>query len=181
MFNFDCGYNNLIEDMKTMARREGGNVIKINEVLEPDVHNSCYRIKADILYCKNANNLIAREDAYQDSITKCKFPANPGYALLYVYRIEQPDGYERAYNLHLNDSVLCRVTKYCKQEIKLYKKGVNSLWAETEARDSIKMDVKFGEEYFLKCSLKMGIIIGRPDLEFIPKEEGRFEYENLKQ
>jgi hypothetical protein len=180
VFSTGCGYDDLVMAAKAAARKVGGNVVKITQVSEPDVHNSCYRLKADILYCKNIGFITAKLSAIQDSITKTKFPVNPNYALLYVYRTEQPEGYERGYNLHLNDSVICRVNKYCKQEIKLYKKGMNALWAETEVRDSVLIDVKFGEEYFLKCTLKMGIIIGRPDMELIPKEEGRYEYEHAK-
>ena len=178
VFNYDCGYNNLVDDAKAAARKVGGNVIKITEVLEPDIHNSCYRIKANILYCKNMEYFESIINSVNDSITRSKFPEDPDYAILYVYRTAQPDGYERGYNLHLNDSVICRINKNCRQEIKLYKKGLNALWGETEARDSAVINVKFGEEYFLKCTLKMGILIGRPDMELMPKELGRFEYEH---
>lgn len=179
VFSADCGYDDLIRDAKTAVRKAGGNVLKVTEVLEPDVRNSCYRIKANMLYCPNITKVTARLNAVEDSITKSKFPDNPNYALLYIYRPEVPDGYLREYNIHLNDSILCRVKNDSKYEIKLYKKGINAVWAETEARDSVLMNVKFGQEYFLKCTLKMGIIIGRPDMELIPKEQGRYEYEHV--
>ena len=180
VFSTDCGYDELIKDAKAAARKVGGNVLKITQVLEPDVRNSCYRIKANILYCNNLTYLTTRLAIVEDSITKSKFPDNPNYALLYVYRPEIPDGYYREYNIHLNDSIICRIKNNTLYQIKLYKKGVNALWAETEARDSVLIDVKFGEEYFLKCTLKMGVIIGRPDMELIPKEQGRYEYEHMK-
>ena len=179
VFTYDCSYDDLIEDAKTAARKAGGNVVKITEVQEPDVRNSCYRIKADILYCKNFNYITARINTTEDSITKSKFPDKPDYALLYIYRPEIADGYSREYNIHLNDSVICRIKNNSNYEIKLRKKGINAIWAETEARDSVLVNVKFGEEYFLKCTLKMGVIIGRPDMELMPKEQGRFEYEQL--
>lgn len=179
VFSTDCGYDELIKDAQKATRKAGGNILKITEVLDPDVRNSCYRIKANIMFCKNISQIEAKMLAREDSITKSKFPNNPQYALLYVYRPEVQDGYLREYNIHLNDSIICRIKNNSKYQIKLYKKGVNALWAETEARDSVVLNVKFGEEYFLKCTLKMGVIIGRPDMELIPKEQGRYEYEHI--
>jgi hypothetical protein len=178
VFLTDCGYDDLINDAQAAVRKAGGNVLKITEVLEPDVRNSCYRIKANILYCTNLAGVMAKLNTIEDSITKSKLPGNPNYALLYLYRPEVPDGYLREYNIHLNDSIIWRVKNNSRFEIKLQKKGINALWAETEARDSVLIDVRFGEEYFLKCTLKMGVIIGRPDMELISKEQGRYEFEH---
>jgi len=179
LFTADCSYDNIMEDAKAATRKAGGNVLKITEVLPPDVKNSSYRIKANILYLKSIKKVIDELNAIQDSITRLKFPANPDYALLYMYRPETPDGYLRGFNIHNKDSVICRMNNNSKNVIKLYKKGKTILWAETETKDSVLIDAKFGEEYFLKCTLKMGVVMGRPDMELIPKEQGRFEYEHL--
>lgn len=180
LFTADCSYDNIIEGAKAETRKAGGNVLKITEVLPPDVKNSSYRIKANILYLKGIKNVIDKLNAIQDSITKSKFPANPNYALLYIYRLEAQDGYIRGFNIHNKDSVICKINNNSKYAIKLYKSGKTIVWAQTETKDSVSIDVKFGEEYFLKCTLKMGVVIGRPDMELISKEQGRFEYESMK-
>lgn len=49
-FTTDCGYNKIINDAKTQARKFGGNIIQITELKRPiKWESTCYRIKANIL------------------------------------------------------------------------------------------------------------------------------------
>ncbi|MCH5719836.1 DUF922 domain-containing protein [Niabella hibiscisoli] len=47
-FSANCSYNEVIGDLKNMARTHGANVIKITRRLAPDKWSSCERIYADI-------------------------------------------------------------------------------------------------------------------------------------
>ena len=56
---------------------------------------------------------------------------------------------------------------------------MNSLWAKTEAKDEIPVDVKPGREYYIKCSIVMGAFVGRPKLELIDPKIGKIEFESF--
>ena len=100
-------------------------------------------------------------------------------AFLYIYRLRSFAGSAISYNIHLNDSVICRIKNDTKYIIKLFKEGPVQLWAETEQKDKINLDVHFGQEYFLKCGIKPGIMVGRPELSMQASEQGRLDFENL--
>src|SRR6185437_15235902 len=70
------------------------------------------------------------------------------YAILYVYRPSNLIGALIAYDLHVDDKVVCRVKNGKKHIIKIYKEGSIAVWAETEVRKSVKLNVKFGEGYY---------------------------------
>jgi len=179
LFTTDCGYDSVMAYVKRKALKAGGNILKITELSEPGVRSACYQIKANILFCSNFLHAKAKAHSSQDSATFIDFSgvSNPNYALLYIYRTNNPDGYARGINLHLNDSIICKLKNNSKCAIKLYKQGPTILWAQGETRDTVLLDVHFGDEYFLKCTLKMGLLFGRPDMELIPTEQARYEYE----
>jgi hypothetical protein len=108
-----------------------------------------------------------------------KFGDHPQYAILYAYRPTGP-GALVGYNLHLGDSVICRMKNYSRYEIRLYKEGPTKLWAKTEAKSSIPLNVKFGEEYYLKCTLQMGIVVGEPDIKLVEKGFAESGYESIR-
>ena len=83
-----------------------------------------------------------------------------------------------SYDVHLGEEVVY----YCKNStgtaIKITDEGVQEIWAKTEAKESIELDFKHGEEYFLKCSVGLGAFVGRPDFKLVEnKAEARIEYE----
>jgi hypothetical protein len=178
VFTTDCSYDSVIAYVKRKALKLGGNVINITELSEPGVRSACYKIKANILYCSNFTYARAKAYSLQDSAIFTDFSgsSNPGYAILFVYRDNNPDGYARDIKLRLNDSIICKLKNNSKCEIKLHKEGRTILWAQGETRDTVYIDVHFGHEYFLKCALKMGILFGRPDIELIPADQARYEY-----
>ena len=101
------------------------------------------------------------------------------YATLYIYRLKNFVGSMVGYNIHVNDSVVCRIKNNTKFMVKLYKEGPTEIWAETEQKRKVKVDVKFGQEYFLKCGLSMGVFVGRPEIMLVYPEQGRLDYDNL--
>ncbi len=179
-FSADCGYKKVIEEAKAQVRKAGGNILSITEAHDPDNFSSCYRIYADILYRPNVGILLAKINSTQDSITKAKLHGATNYAILNIYRPSSYTGSLIGYNLHMNDSVICRAKNNSRNEIKVYKEGKTTIWAETEARDSVVIDVKFGEEYFIKCTIRMGALVGEPVLVLMDKQVGRQESEGIK-
>ncbi|OHD74123.1 MAG: hypothetical protein A2V99_15225 [Spirochaetes bacterium RBG_16_67_19] len=58
--------------------------------------------------------------------------------------------------------------------------GRISFWAKTEAESFVIIDVEPGLEYYLKGTVGMGILVGRPKLEQVPAAMGRLEILDCK-
>jgi hypothetical protein len=174
-FSTDCGWNTVIEKAKLEARKAGGNVIKIIQHIPPKaMGSSCDRIIVNILRVDNPEEIKlikTRNISKIDSTWK--------YAKLYVYR---KPGYGSliGYDLYLGDSLIYRVKNRSKQEFKITKKGLNKLWARTETTSEVPVDFEYGKEYYLKCSVVMGVMMGRPKIEFVEKLQGNSEYSSFK-
>jgi hypothetical protein len=102
------------------------------------------------------------------------------FATLFVYRPKNFVGSAIAYDLHLDNSVVCRVKNNTKFEIKIRKEGQVEVWAKTEKKESVLLNVKYGEKYFLKCSVEMGALVGRPGLTLIYPAQGELDYSQMK-
>jgi Tfp pilus tip-associated adhesin PilY1 len=171
-FSTNCGMDAVINCAKLEARKAGGNALKIVEHISPDFLSSCHRITAQILKVENVTNYLAQ-------VNKEEIDSTASSATLYVYRPASA-GMLVSYNLYFGDSIVCRIANRFKQEIKLDKKGMNEIWAKTEAKTSVPIDVKFGHKYYLRCGISMGIVVGRPSFEFVDARIGKMEYESLK-
>lgn len=167
-----CNYTQVIEKAKEEARKAGGNLVKIVEHKIPDFVSSCHRIKVEILRLDPAE--LASIKAIDEEIDP-----SVDYATLYVYR-NGGAGALVGYNLYLGDSLIGRVTNRFKQEIRISKEGPVELWAKTEAKASLPLDIKKGKTYYIRCSVSMGVMVGHPSLEKMGKQAGKREYESTK-
>jgi hypothetical protein len=107
------------------------------------------------------------------------------YAMLYVYRPKNYVGSFISYDLKLTNSaytdlVLGEVKNNSKFAVKLMQEGKTEIWAKTEVKNSVNIDVKYGEKYYIKCGVTMGVVVGRPDLNLIYPGQGVLDYENFK-
>jgi hypothetical protein len=102
------------------------------------------------------------------------------YATLYVYRPASIVGVAIGYDLYVDDKVVCRIKSGVKYAIKIYKEGSIDVWAKTESKESIKINTKFGEEYYIKCGLTPGLAVGRPSLLVGDKNIGKEKYLKIK-
>lgn len=167
-----CNYAQVMEKAKEEARKAGGNAIKITEYKTPDFISSCHRITAEIL----------KVDAEQLALLQSsdnEIDPTLDYAVLYVYR-NGGGGALVGYNLYLGDSLLCRVTNRFKQEIRITKTGATELWAKTESRAAVPIEFITGKTYYLRCSVGMGVMVGRPSLELVGKKAGSREFDKIK-
>lgn len=87
--------------------------------------------------------------------------------VVYVYRPNSIMGAAVHYDVHAaNDEVICDLIRngYC-----LYyaKPGELELWGKTESKSSITVDVKSGQEHFVKGGLSMGFMVGRPNFSAV--------------
>lgn len=63
--------------------------------------------------------------------------------------------------------------------VMLAEPGRHEYTVKTEAKDTLALEVKAGETQYARCNIKMGIIVGRPDLKVSNEAEFR-KHSNLK-
>lgn len=171
-FTVNRGYDVVLEKAKLEARKAGGNAIKIIEHRPPTIMgSSCHRITAKILKVENFDALITNEEE--------QILPDVDYAILHVYRYSGAGAFV-GYDLFLGDTVICRVKNNFKTTIKVKKDGLNTLWARTEAKSEVPIDIKIGKEYYLRCGITMGLMVGRPSLELVDRKTGKAEFESFK-
>jgi hypothetical protein len=171
-FSTNCDYTMVLEKAKLEARKAGGNAIKIVEHKQPSgMGSSCHRITAKILKVEEIESYkLSNEEEFVPGVD---------YAVLNVYRYSGAGALVN-YDLYLGDSVICRVKNNFKTSIQVSKKGLNTLWAKTEAKSEVPIDIKPGKTYYLRCGITMGFFVGHPSLELMDSKTGKSEFESLK-
>ena len=170
-FTTKCSYEIVIEKAKMEARKAGGNAIKIVEHKPPSIMgSSCHRITAWILQVNDFEYYLTEEE---DPIL------DVDYAIINVYRYGG-SGTLVSYDLYLGNSVICRVRNNFKTTLYIEKEGLNTLWAKTEAKSEVPINIKMGKTYYLRCGISMGAFVGRPVLELIDSKTGKDEFEFFK-
>jgi hypothetical protein len=177
-FTTDCGYNKIINDAKIQARKFGGNIVQIIELKRPKKGGStCYRIKANILSIKDKETFTKLQMASKKK-NETRLPSNADYAKVFLYRPKMFTGNFIGYKVRMDtDSIVCRVRNGEKCEIKIYEFGRHTFWAKTETKDSLVIDIQKGQEYFIRCGMNPGILVGRPDLNQIENHIAIKEFE----
>jgi len=175
-FSTNCDYTTVLDKAMTEARKVGGNALKITKHKLPGFVSTCHRITADVLKVDGIENyVVAAEMVDVDSAL-----IGADYAIINVYR-PSGTGVLVSYDLHLGDSVICRVKNNFCESIKIYKEGLNSLWAKTEAKSEIPINVVFGKTYYVRCTVNTGVFVGHPSLEIINNKTGKAEFTSIQQ
>ena len=175
-FSTNCDYAVVLEKAKVETRKVGGNALKITKHSLPDVWSSCHRITADILRIENIENYAVKAETSE--IDSALIGAD--YAIINVYR-PSGQGVLISYDLHLGDSTICRVSNNSCKSIKINKNGLNSLWAKTETKSEVPINVEFGKVYYVRCSVSMGAFVGRPKVVIVDNATGKREYNAILQ
>ena len=175
----NCGYEQSIFEAKMKASHLGGNLVKLTEVKPPDGWSTCYRLRADVYKVENISELHRVIKQREDSIMATLISDTASYALLYVYR---PGGIGPIveYNLHIDDTIVCRVFNNSKFIVRINDVGKKTIWARTEARDEVTVDIEKGKVYFLKCGVTMGAFVGHPKLNIVKAATGLRDFEKVK-
>jgi hypothetical protein len=171
-FTNDCSWEVVIEKAKTEARKVGGNAIKITEHKSPNMGSSCHRITALILHIDNIGEIAAGAKA-------ADVVADWDYALLHIYRLGGA-GPLVGFDIHLGNDVICRAKNKWKTTIQIRSFGLNTVWASTESKTELPVNFEPGREYYIRCGIKMGVMVGRPTLELVNKNVGKAEFASIK-
>lgn len=171
-FSTKCAYEDVIAVSKIEAMKIGGNVLKITEHKLPSAMGStCHRIKAKIFKLEDINRFHLLEDE--------EIIPNADFAILNIYRYGGT-GALVGYDIYLGDQVLGRVVNNYKASVKVSKFGLNTVWARTEAKEELPIDIEKGRQYYIRCKVGMGVLVGRPILELIDSKTGKAEFESFK-
>ncbi len=179
-FTTDCGYESVMENARNAARKAGSNFVKLIEIKKPNLGSTCYRIKAQ-LYRNLDQEALAVYKAEELSKNRSRLPENAEYAIVHFYRPRQFAGSMIGYKIRMDeDSIIGRVRNGEKFAYKTSDFGKHTFWGLTEARDSVVIDVEKGQEYFIRCSLTVGVAVGRPELNLTANHIGVKEYEEMQ-
>lgn len=173
-FTTKCNFQQMVEYAKLEARKIGGNAIKMIDHKKPDLMSTCHQIVVKI-YKISDSALAVIKPVASDTLSNNKAE----YALLRVYR-KGSFGFLISYDLHLGDTVICNVQSNWRKTIRIRKDGINNLWARTEAKEEIPIKITFGNEYYIRCGVGMGMFVGRPTLELVNNDIGKLEYASVK-
>lgn len=169
---FTATKNGTFEDIlalaKAQARAAGGNVISLTEHRWPDGSSTIHRIKANILRVADISGLPTHP-------VQPKHPEHPDYAVIYFYRLSGI-GPLVTYNAHVGETSVYRAKVKSAAEVKVYEAGPVEIWGRTETKSSFPLNIQLGEEYYVRCSVTMGLFVGEPKLELMPEEVGYAEY-----
>jgi len=172
-FTTNCDWNTVIEMAKIEARKVGGNVIKITKHKPPSAGSStCHRITASVLRIENTEKLAL-------TLKNDDVAADWDYALVHFYRFGGT-GALINYDIHLGNNVICRSQSKWKTSVQVYNLGNNTLWASTESKTEIPVNFEPGREYYVRCGIQMGVLVGRPTLQLVDKRTGSAEFNSIK-
>ncbi|MDR2287284.1 MAG: DUF2846 domain-containing protein [Prevotellaceae bacterium] len=124
--------------------------------------------------CGSASSTTASE------LQPPEYQADETCALFHIYRPNSIAGMAIGYDLYFDNEFVYRVTNKSKITIRVASEGIHTLWAETESKTELPIDVKFGNEYYIKCGVGMGVLVGRPKLELVYNDIGWNEYSKIK-
>jgi hypothetical protein len=100
-------------------------------------------------------------------------------ALLHIYRPKSFAGMAMSYNLHLNEWVIADVRNKSKATVRVTAPGTYTLWAKTESREELPVEIQMGREYYIRCSIGLGILVGRPVIEYVDGITGKQEFDKI--
>lgn len=100
-----------------------------------------------------------------------KLYAQDSTATIHFYRTGSAKGAMVTYKL-FSDTTLLGVIKPNTVIHHSVKAGTNEFNSKTEVRKTFSINAKPGEEYYVKCSVAMGVFVGTPKFELVSKTEG---------
>lgn len=99
--------------------------------------------------------------------------------LVYVYRVPSIKGAAISYDIKVGENVITTLKNggYFPYQTN---PGEIEFSAATEAKSAITLDVEAGQTYYIKGSLSVGFLMGRPHLSVVPNDLGEKEIQECK-
>jgi hypothetical protein len=106
-------------------------------------------------------------------------PAGTPYAVVHLYRPGKMAGFAIGYDVRLNDSVAYRARNGSRLDLRRSKPGPVLLSAKTEASTELSLNLEPGREYYVRCTIGMGALVGRPHLAQVSPAQGSKELADI--
>jgi hypothetical protein len=178
-FSGNCEYSQVIEEAKRFSRISGSNLVVLTKVKRPGIASTCYRIKAK-MYRNIDSQIVARLSNEIKLNNQSRLPENADYAVVYFYRPKNLAGSALGYKIrHNEDEVIGKVRNGEMFEFRTQVFGNHTFWAKTEKTSSLELDIEPGKEYFVRCNLKLGAFVGRPNIVEVENHIGKKEMASL--
>ncbi|MCL2511021.1 MAG: hypothetical protein FWF09_03110 [Bacteroidales bacterium] len=158
---------------------ESGRIVKTaNELMagspNSKIKEGCEKLAAKLVGAKdtqqtsNANQVTNSQPA--DNSQNC--------ATLHIYRLSKTPVI--GYDVYVGDKAVGKIKPNSKTTVQICTLGENTVWAKTETKDEISINFESGQEYYIRCSMKMGVTVGRPKLELVHETLGKTEFNSVK-
>jgi len=115
-----------------------------------------------------------------DNRQSTNYQSNENYALIHLYRLGNFIGSAVSFDIDLDGKSIWRCKNDRKKTVKVTKEGVATLHAKTEAETHLTIDVEFGKEYYVECSIAPGVMVGRPALTLQHESVGEPMFNKIK-
>jgi len=102
-----------------------------------------------------------------------------GKALVYIYRTPKFAGGGVSYEIHHGDKIITRLSSGGYYPY-ITDPGEVEIWAKTESRASVTLNLKAGETKYVKGEVGMGFFVGRPKLQVVDNATGAEEITQCK-
>ena len=163
----DCKYDKVISEAKKVARNANANIIKLIEVKRPSLVSSCYRIKA---------KLYSNENIQKEAVLP-----NTDYSVIHFYRPNIFFGAAIKFKIYDNQGQLIVAMKNnSKFTYKIQEFGEEIFWSPKVGRDSIKLKITKGKEYYVNCKMVQTFTGNLRQMELIRAEKGKKEFDLIE-
>jgi hypothetical protein len=102
-----------------------------------------------------------------------------GKGAVYVYRPSQFVGGGVAYTVHAGTTPIAKLHSGSYM-VYFADPGELEIWGKTESRSSVTLTVKAGEVYYVKGTVGVGLLVGRPRLIVVDAATGEMEIRQTK-
>ena len=174
-----CDYEALILELKAKAAALGGNLVKITKLEPPVFISKCYKVDADVYKIDVLPNYDLRDNT---SEWDTSIRADTESAIIYLYRMKDTLALEPPYKVYLDDTIaIGRMHANSRTYIKTKIQGDVTLDAKIEKKVELKLSIRHGEQYYIRCGLKNGEFTRQPMLELMDNATGEAEYNAKKE
>lgn len=174
----DCSYKKIIDIAKEMTRSAGANILKVT-IFKYPYGGSCYQLQGKIYRNLDSASLKTIQARFELR-NKSTLADSADYAIIHFYRPRGGNGFLLGYNIKTTkDSIIGRMESGGHFDFKTKDFGLHSFYGVLETKASVSINIKKGEEYYVQCKVKSGVVFGRPVINLVENILGRTQYEKM--
>jgi len=136
---------------------------------------------AAIVFFANCGSSKSASSTSSDVVVQIsEYQLSDDCALLHLYRPATKIGVAVSFGVHIDNEMVFMARYNSKTTVRVTQEGLKTLWARTEVRTELPVDIKMGHEYFIRCNVGVGAFVGRPRIVLVDNSEGRKQYTKIR-